>query len=99
MTFGSEALTPETTDERIEVPSSPTPRVSVIITAAAGSKFLAACLRSLARHAPAEIPFETIVVLNNAEPSHTSELMVRYSGITVMTARANLGLPGAANYA
>jgi GT2 family glycosyltransferase len=60
---------------------------------------LLACLRSLARNAPAHVPFETIVVLNNANQRSVGELAEQVSGITALGTAANLGLPGSANYA
>ncbi|HEY6320231.1 MAG TPA: glycosyltransferase [Thermoanaerobaculia bacterium] len=48
----------------IDLPAAGPPRVSVIIPAAGDAGLLRACLRSLARHGPAAIPFETIVVLD-----------------------------------
>lgn len=85
--------------KRIEIPSSATPRVSVIIPAAAGTTHLLACLRALALHAPVHIPFETIVVLNNASQSHASEFAEQLLGVTVISTPVNLGLAGSGNYA
>ena len=85
--------------ERIEIPSSATPRVSVIIPAAAGTTLLLACLRALALHAPVHIPFETIVVLNNASQSHASEFADQFIGVILISTPVNLGLAGSANYA
>jgi O-antigen biosynthesis protein len=85
--------------KRIEIPSSAAPRVSVIIPAAAGTTLLLACLRALALHAPVHIPFETIVVLNNASQSHASELADQFIGVTLISTPVNLGLAGSGNYA
>lgn len=83
--------------KRIEIPSSPAPRVSVIVPAAAETTFLLACLRSLARHAPVHIPFETIVVFNNASQRQASELADQCVGVTLIGTPVNLGLAGSGN--
>ena len=53
----------------IDLPLSAAPRVSVIIPCTTRIDLLHACLRSLARFGPAAIPYETIVVLNEATPA------------------------------
>src|SRR5450631_1497794 len=80
-----------------EIPASGTPRVSVVIPSAATSDLLAACLRSLARHAPAGIPFETIVVLNNATRESEARIYDAFKGVRVVSSSVNLGLAGAGN--
>lgn len=80
-----------------EIPASGAPRVSVIIPSAAASELLAACLRSLARHAPKGIPFETIVVLNNATSASEARIQGAFSGVQVLSSSVNLGLAGAGN--
>lgn len=78
----------------LTIPRSPEPRVSVIIPCVDGNRFLQACLRSLAANAPRDLPFETIVVVNDAPASDvTGEL----AGATFLASRANLGLAGAGN--
>jgi len=83
--------------KRIEIPSAATPRVSVIIPAAAGRTLLLACLRSLALYAPVHIPFETIVVLNNASQRRAGELADQFAGVTLISTPVNLGLAGSGN--
>jgi len=82
--------------EAIAIPLAEEPRVSVIIPSAAGSRLLLACLRSLSQHAAAAIPFETIVVLNQAD-SDSVRLLEQVRGIRLEPSPVNLGLAGAGN--
>jgi GT2 family glycosyltransferase len=81
----------------IDLPCSQVPRVSVIAVATSNLDLLRACLRSVARAAPRAIPFETIVVLNEAGGNAEAELRATVSGVHVTSALVNLGLAGAAN--
>jgi len=81
----------------IDLPSSGAPRVSVIIPCTSRIDLLYGCLRSLARFGPAAIPFETIVVLNEATPATESELRKTATGIHVVSSPVNLGLAGSGN--
>jgi GT2 family glycosyltransferase len=83
--------------ERLTLPSPASPRVSVILPAAARPELLHACLRSLALHGPREIPFETLVVQN--APSSAAETLLReiVSGVRIVASPVNLGLAGAGN--
>lgn len=76
---------------------SSAPRVSVIIPASAGASMLDACLTSLQHHGPTDVAYETIVVLNDAEPSDTADLLARTCGVDVISSPVNLGLAGAGN--
>src|SRR5262249_1491628 len=58
---------------------------------------LTACLRSLARFAPDDIPFETIVVLNNATADKLAVLQAAADGIILVSSPDNLGIAGAGN--
>jgi O-antigen biosynthesis protein len=78
---------------------STTPRVSIIIPASAKQALLQACLASLARNLPDDIPYETIVVLNESKPETTAQLMESIAGIDVVASPVNLGLAGAGNRA
>src|SRR4051794_30842651 len=80
----------------IVLPSSPAPRVSIIIVAARQAALLARCLESLASSATA-IPFETIVVLNDATPEVRALVCDRVSGVTAITSSVPLGLAGGLN--
>jgi len=83
----------------ITVPTSATPRVSIIIPSAAGTTLLLACLRSLERNTPTTIPFETIVVLNNTTEIQAAELARQFVGVTWRSTEVNLGLAGSGNLA
>jgi GT2 family glycosyltransferase len=77
--------------ERIDLPTSSSPRVSVIIPAAAEPELLRSCLRSLAANGPRAIPFETIVVLN------ADTAVPEAAGVHGVRPAVNLGLAGAGN--
>ncbi len=81
----------------IDLPLSSAPRVSVIIPSSTRPDLLHACLRSLARFGPIAIPYETIVVLNEATPEAESRLRGMATGILVVSSPINLGLAGAGN--
>jgi GT2 family glycosyltransferase len=81
----------------IDLPLSATPRVSVIIPSSTRHDLLHACLRSVARFAPTTIPYETIVVLNQATAEAETQLRGAATGIQVVSSPANLGLAGAGN--
>jgi len=74
-----------------------TPRVSVIIPATSRPELLRACLRSLARFAPRDIPFETIVVLNEARAEVTVDPDQAPPGLQVIRSAVNLGMAGSGN--
>jgi len=83
----------------LDFPCPQTPRVSVIIVAKSKLDLLRACLQSVARFAPSEIPFETIVVLNEAGPDAEAALRALATGVKVARSPVNLGFAGAANRA
>lgn len=87
---------PHESTAAIALPLSASPRVSVIIPAAAGIRLLLACLRALQRCAPAHIQFETIVLLNKVEPE-LSHLLDAIVGVRIERPTANLGLAGGGN--
>jgi GT2 family glycosyltransferase len=69
----------------------------VIIPASAKPELLGACLRSLSRFGPDRIPYETIVVLNQASRNLETELRQRVKGTEIVASPVNLGLAGAGN--
>jgi len=81
----------------IDLPLSATPRVSVIIPSSTRHDLLHACLKSLARFGPTTIPYETIVVLNQATTEAETQLRGAANGIQVVSSPVNLGLAGAGN--
>lgn len=80
----------------ILLPTSAAPRVSILIVAARQPQLLARCLESLAR-CGSEIPFETVVVLNDALPEVEALVHERVAGLTVTASSVPLGLAGGAN--
>jgi len=82
---------------RIELARPPSPRVSVIVPAGGSAELLLACLGALARNGPAQIPFETIVVLNAPTPGTLARLETEVAGATLVASPVNLGLAGAGN--
>jgi GT2 family glycosyltransferase len=83
--------------ERIVLPDPAAPRVSILIPATAGPELLLACLRSLERHGPRGIPFETLVVLNAARDEDEARLRETVTGVRWAGSPVNLGLAGAGN--
>jgi GT2 family glycosyltransferase len=54
-------------------------------------------LRSLERFGPSDIPYETIVLMNNATPDAAGQLHAGVTGVEVVPSPVNLGLAGAGN--
>jgi GT2 family glycosyltransferase len=82
---------------RINLPTCAAPRVSVIIPAASTPELLGACLDSLARFGSRHIPFETIVVLNEASRDFEAGLREAVTGMEVVASPVNLGMAGSGN--
>ena len=76
---------------------SDNPRVSIIIPSSIRTDLLYGCLHSLVRFGPREIPYETIVVLNEVDASVEAELRETVSGVEFTSSPVNLGLAGAGN--
>ena len=83
----------------IDLPGSDEPCVSVIIPCSVRSDLLRGCLQSVARFAPAHIPFQTIVVLNGTDAGTEAELRALAPGVDVVRSSVNLGVAGAGNLA
>ena len=77
------------------VPTSATPRVSIIIPVHNKFAYTAACLRSLGEHADA-IPFEVIVV-DDASSDETVARLAEVDGVIVERNAENLGFVGSCN--
>jgi GT2 family glycosyltransferase len=82
----------------IVLPSSPEPRVSILIVTARQPRLLVRCLESLAR-CGSTIPFEVVLVLNDALPDVETLVRERVSGATVLSSSVQLGLAGGSNRA
>jgi GT2 family glycosyltransferase len=81
----------------ITLPRSDDPRVSIIIPSSVRTDLLRSCLQSLVRHAPAHIPFEAIVVLNETGAGVAEELRATVRGAEFAHSPVNLGVAGAGN--
>ncbi|MGF6710212.1 GT2 family glycosyltransferase/glycosyltransferase involved in cell wall biosynthesis [Luteibacter sp. W1I16] len=79
----------------LSVPTSATPRVSVVIPVHGKIEYTLACLRSIA-NAPPTDPFEVIVV-DDASPDNTATILAGISGMRVINNERNLGFVGSCN--
>ena len=77
------------------LPTSPAPRISVIVPVHGKLPYTLACLRSLARHA-AEVPFEVIVV-DDASPDDSAATLQQIEGLQLLRNPHNLGFIGSSN--
>lgn len=84
-------------DMTIEIRQSPSPLVSIIIPSAASIDLLFACLRSIERLSPRDIPFETIVIQNEAAPDVEAHVRNTVLGISLINSSVNLGVAGSGN--
>lgn len=77
------------------LPTSTTPRVSIVIPVFGKIAYTIACLRSLVEHA-SDTLFEVIVV-DDASPDATPDRLARIDGIRVVRNPCNLGFVGSCN--
>ncbi len=77
------------------LPTSPAPRVSVIVPVHGKFVYTIACLRSLARHG-ARVPFEVIVV-DDASPDDSAAMLRQIEGLRLHCNPRNLGFIGSSN--
>ena len=82
---------------RLHLQCSPSPLATVIVPAASTPELLGACLASLSQFGPREIPFETIVVLDEPLAAVEAPLRDAVRGIKVMASTVRLGVSGALN--
>ncbi len=80
---------------RFAVPTSASPRVSIVIPVYNKIAYTSACLRSLAEHAGA-MPFEVIVV-DDSSSDRTQERLADVEGLRVLRNAENLGFIGSCN--
>ena len=71
------------------------PLVSIIIPSSIRTDLLYGCLRSLVRFGPSKLAYETIVVLNDADPVAEAKLRETVSGVKFTSSAVNLGVAGA----
>ena len=79
------------------LPTSNTPRVSVIVPVHGKLAYTLACLRSIARHGT-QAAFEVIVV-DDASPDDSAATLARIEGLTLLRNTTNLGFVGSCNAA
>ncbi|MGH3786701.1 MAG: glycosyltransferase [Pseudonocardiaceae bacterium] len=79
----------------VQLRSSTSALLSVIIPVHGKWEYTRACLLSIEQHPPA-IPFEVLVV-DDASPDHTAELVAASPGVRLVRTERNLGFIGACN--
>ena len=77
------------------LPTSPAPRISIIVPVHGKLPYTLACLRSLARHG-ARVPFEVIVV-DDASPDDSTAMLGQIEGLRLLRNPRNLGFIGSSN--
>ena len=81
------------------MPRPPHPQLSILIAVSSRTDLLAECLTSLDRHVPKDLPYETIVVLNEIASTDAMALESRYPDVRFLSSPVNLGMAGSANRA
>lgn len=84
-----------TAPEPVVLPTSETPRVSVVVPAHGKWPVTEQCLRSFVTHPPS-IPFE-LVVVDDASPDDTRARLTEVGGVVVVALDDNAGFIGATN--
>jgi len=79
------------------VASADEPTVSILIVAARKPERLVRCLRAVSRHAPSDLAYEVVVVLNAAEPGMREQIERDVEGVRLVESEVPLGLAGGAN--
>ncbi|MGE7138638.1 glycosyltransferase [Luteibacter sp. NPDC031894] len=79
----------------LSLPTSATPRVSVVIPVHGKIEYTLACLRSIANFPPSD-PFE-VVVVDDASPDNTASVLAEVSGVRLLCNERNLGFVGSCN--
>ncbi|WP_338039760.1 glycosyltransferase [Luteibacter yeojuensis] len=79
----------------LSLPTSNTPRVSIVIPVHGKIEYTLACLRSIANFPPTD-PFEVIVV-DDASPDNTPAVLAEVSGLRLLSNEHNLGFVGSCN--
>ncbi len=77
------------------MPTSSSPKVSVIVPVHGKLPYTLACLRSILRHG-AQAPFEVIVV-DDASPDDSAATLARIAGLRLIRNERNLGFIGSSN--
>lgn len=78
--------------ERLQLPASSSPGISIVLVLHGRAELTLACLRSVAEHAGAHVEVDVeVVIVDNASPDRTSALLERLDGATVVRNQENLG--------
>jgi GT2 family glycosyltransferase/glycosyltransferase involved in cell wall biosynthesis len=85
----------EVTFEPFDVPSSESPRLSIVIPVYGKLEYTLACLRSIVANPPTDA-FEVIVV-DDASPDDSAGTLAKVSGIRLLRNATNLGFVGSCN--
>ncbi len=80
---------------RVELRTSTSPLVSVVVPVHGKWEYTRACLASIEQHRPA-VPFEVLVV-DDASPDRTAELVAASPGLRLVRTQRNIGFVGACN--
>jgi GT2 family glycosyltransferase/glycosyltransferase involved in cell wall biosynthesis len=79
----------------LSLPTSTSPRLSIVIPVHGKIEYTLACLRSIANHPPTD-PFEVIVV-DDASPDNTAAVLAEALGLRLICNERNLGFVGSCN--
>ncbi len=83
----------------ITLPTSDQPRASVVVLSQHSPWLLAECLDAVAAHSGRDVPYEVLLVLNNATPDLVLFVQRKVQGARVVDSDVNLGFGGGNNYA
>jgi glycosyltransferase involved in cell wall biosynthesis len=83
----------------VVLPTSPSPRASVIILAWRAAPYLLQCLRSVSWYAAQSTPYEVILYLNEPDDALRSLVEQQVRGAQVIVSRVNRGFGGGCNRA
>jgi GT2 family glycosyltransferase/SAM-dependent methyltransferase len=79
----------------VELRTSPSPLLSIVVPVHGKWEYTRACLASIAQHRPA-VPFEVLVV-DDASPDRTAELVAASPGVRLVRTQRNVGFVRACN--
>ncbi len=79
----------------VELRTSSSPLLSIVVPVHGKWAYTRACLASIAQHHPS-VPFE-VLVIDDASPDRTAELVAASSGVRLVSTQRNVGFVGACN--
>jgi O-antigen biosynthesis protein len=77
----------------VELYTSSSPLLSIVVPVHGKWEYTRACLASIAQHRPS-VPFE-VLVIDDASPDRTAELVAASSGVRLVRTQCNVGFVGA----